>query len=39
VRGNADLETVRAAIQKVEGVTDIVRLGRNGGRGRGGASA
>ncbi|GGM05495.1 RelA/SpoT family protein [Deinococcus aerophilus] len=39
VRGNADLENVRAAIQKVEGVTDIVRLGRNGGRGRSGASA
>ncbi|WP_075836686.1 RelA/SpoT family protein [Deinococcus marmoris] len=41
VRGNTDLEQVRAAIGKVEGVSDIVRLGRNAARGRksSGASA
>lgn len=41
VRGNADLEHVRAAIGRVEGVTAIVRLGRGGVRGRkdSGASA
>lgn len=39
VRGNADLEHVRAAIARVEGVTDIVRQGKNGARGRRGSGA
>lgn len=34
VTGQADLETVREAIRRVPGITDVVRLGKNGGRGR-----
>ncbi|CAM3298465.1 bifunctional (p)ppGpp synthetase/guanosine-3',5'-bis(diphosphate) 3'-pyrophosphohydrolase [Deinococcus saxicola] len=39
VRGNLDLEQVSAAIARVNGVTDIVRLGRNAARGRKGSGA
>ncbi|WP_168734727.1 bifunctional (p)ppGpp synthetase/guanosine-3',5'-bis(diphosphate) 3'-pyrophosphohydrolase [Deinococcus sp. KSM4-11] len=38
VTGNADLATVRTALLRVEGVTDMVRLGRDG-RARSGSSA
>ncbi|WP_165795347.1 RelA/SpoT family protein [Deinococcus koreensis] len=39
VTGNADLAAVRAAILRVDGVTDLVRVGRGDGRVRNGASA
>ena len=39
VTGNADLAAVRAAILKVDGVTDLVRVGRGDGRVRSGAGA
>ncbi|EYB66689.1 (p)ppGpp synthetase I SpoT/RelA [Deinococcus phoenicis] len=34
VTGNTDLETLRAAILRVSGITDVLRTGKNGGRGR-----